>query len=304
MLSNNITVCIFAWNEALRLRRCIDNFRGLFSIVVIDNASTDRTCEVAAEEGVPTVTVENHGFVETPRVMDAVLAHCETDYVLIASVSEYVPLTLLQLYAETANRGSHDVVRAYRQSITAGKPIPISGVPNADHPNQLRFFRKGSISYENNQLHGIGNITVPEERVLNVVMQSKYHFYQFRDYDCSHTEEVLCRYDDVLAKQRYEAGKRFSWSQAIYSSLKAFINCYIRFGSLRYGILGFIHSYYRWHMEFTLWLRIWEWENGFTRKDVLKMNNEFREKLEEELAIINKDRSLNNKTNTCKSLKT
>jgi len=147
MLSTNITVCIFAWNEAPRLRRCIDNFRDRFPMLVIDNASTDRTCEVATEEGVLAVTVKNPGFIETPEVMDVVLAHCNTDYVLIASVSEYIPLNLLRLYADIANRSSYDVVRAYRQSITAGQPIAISGRPRTGDPGQIRFFRKGCIGY-------------------------------------------------------------------------------------------------------------------------------------------------------------
>ncbi len=280
MLSTNITVCIFAWNEAPRLRRCIDNFRGRFPILVIDNASTDGTCEVAAEEGVRAVTVKNPGFIETSEVMDTVLAHCSTEYILIASVSEYVPLALLRLYAEVATQKRFDVVRTYRQSITAGRAIRISGRPNVKDPGQLRFFRKGSVSYENNQVHQVGRPTVATDRVLSVVAEEDYSFYQFRDHDCARTELQLCRYDDVLAEQRFAAGERFNLLRALFASCKAFINCYLRFGAYKFGTLGLLHSYYRFHMEFTTWLRVWERQNGFTLKEVKQCNEQIRARLE------------------------
>lgn len=283
MLSNKITVCIFAFNEEKRILRCIRNFKDYAKIVVVDNYSTDATKEIVEIAGIRCISVKNPNFIETPEVINPVLDAVDTDYILIASVSEYVPLALLQKYAEVANTGNYDVVRAYRVSITAGQPVPIWGIAHKKFDGELRFFCKGSVSYVGNQVHGRGTILSPDGRILNVVTDPNLHFYQFRDYDCSHTETTLCRYDDVLAKQRYDAGRRFSWSQALYYSFKVFLICYVRLGSLRYGMLGFIHSYYRWQMEFTVWLRIWEWEHGFTRTDVIRRNDSVRQQMEVEL---------------------
>lgn len=215
--------------------------------------------------------------------MDMVLNEVDTAYILIASVSEYVPLALLRKYIDVANMDSHDVVRAFRVSITAGQPIPISGVAGQAVVGELRFFRKGSVDYTGNKVHGHGKVLSDASRILNVVADPDLHFYQFRDYDCSHTEMAHCRYDDTLARQRYLAGERFTWPRALYYSCKAFLTCYVRFGSLRFGMLGFLHSYYRWHMEFTVWLRIWEWEQGYTRADVVRRNNSVRQQFENEL---------------------
>ncbi len=289
MLSSKITVCIFAFNEEKRIIRCIRNFKDYANIVVVDNYSTDATKEIVESAGIRCMSVKNPNFIETPEVMNPVLDAVDTDYILIASVSEYVPLALLQKYAEVANAGNYDVVRAYRVSITAGQPVPISGIARKKFAGELRFFCKGSVSYVDNKVHGHGTILSPEGRILNVVTDHNLHFYQFRDYDCSHTEDTLCRYDDVLAKQRYDAGQRFSWSHALYYSIKAFLTCYVRFGSLRYGMLGFIHSYYRWQMEFTVWLRIWEWEQGYTRTDVIRRNDSVRQQMEAELGA-NRDK--------------
>ena len=282
MLSKNVTVCIFAWNEEKRILRCIENFKDTFEILVVDNYSTDNTVEVAQSAGFRCVRIKNPNFIETPEVMVPVMDACTTEYLLIASISEFLPLPLLQLYARVAETSSHDIVRPYRVSITAGAAVPISGVARKGAPGELRFFRKGSVDYTGNQVHDRGKIKCAEDKILNVVMDPALHFYQFRDYDCSKTETTHCRYDDLLAKQRFEAGQRFSWPLALYRSCRLFLASYLRCGSYRYGMLGFLHCYYRFQMEFTIWLRLWEWEHGYTRPKVIERNNSVRETLEAE----------------------
>jgi len=300
MLSHNVTVCIFAWNEEKRIRRCLQNFEGLFPILVVDNQSADQTVRVVTEAGHRVITVANPGFIETPEVMDVVHRACLTEYLLIASVSEFVPLALLEKYAEVAEQKSYDIVRAFRQSITAGRPIPISGRPTRRFPGDLRFLRKGAVDYSNNMVHDHGRLVVPPDRVLSLVCDDRYHFYQFRDYDCSYTELKHRTYNDALAKQRFDAGTRFSWPRLTLHASKQFLDSYIRFGSWRFGMLGFIHSFYRWHMEVGIWLRVWEWEHQFSRDDVLRRNDEFRLGLEKELPL-HRDAAANSSPTTAAS---
>lgn len=282
MLSDNATACIFAWNESARIMRCIDNFSGLFKILVVDNFSTDGTKDLVEKAGYRCVSIKNTGFIETPGVMDLVEAAIDTEYLLIASVSEFIPLALLRKYAEVANQESYDIVRAYRVSVTAGEPVPISGRPTRRFPGELRFFRKGTVDYRNNQVHDRGRVVCSPERVLKLVTEASCHFYQFRDYDCSRTDIKVCGYNDVLAKQAFDAGVRFSWFWMIVKSSKQFLDSYVRFGSWRYGMLGFIHSFIRWYMEIGIWFRIWEWQNDLSSEGVKRANNAVRYQLEQE----------------------
>lgn len=284
MLNNNITVCIFAFNESARILRCIENFKDLFPIIVIDNCSTDDMRERLTTAGHRYKSIKNPGFIETPEVMDRVEAAIDTDYLLIASVSEFIPLALLHRYADVAKSNTHDVVRAFRVSITAGEPIPISGQPRKGFPGELRFYKKGAVDYSGNQVHDRGRMVCAPDRVLNLVTEETCHFYQFRDYDCARTERTHANYNDVLAKQKYDAGTRFSWLKMIIHSNKQFLNSYIRFGSWRFGMLGFLHSFYRWHMEIGIWLRIWEWENNLSGDGVKEANNKIRSEFEKKIA--------------------
>lgn len=280
-LSDNVTVCIFVYNEQRRLERCINNFKGLFDILVIDNDSTDNTREVAASLGCRSMSIRNPGFIETPEVMDPVLTQVATDYILVALAGEFIPITLLEKYAEVANSRKYEVVKAFRISITAGMPIPISGLPGpGSRQGQMRFFRKGGISYFGNQVHGSGRVMCADDKVLSLVADEKRYFYQFRDYDVSWTERNHATYNDVLAKQRFDSGTRFSWLGMLFHSTKEFFNSYIRFGSCRFGALGFIHSYYRFHMEVGIWLRVWEHENALDRNGVIAANKRCRDLLE------------------------
>ncbi len=283
--SDNITICIFAFNEAHRIERCLANFRRYRHVLVLDNFSTDETRQVVERAGVRCVTLRNPGgFVETPEVMDPLFELVSTDYLLLASVSEFVPLPLMRRYDAVADACSHDVVRVYRVSITAGLPIPIVGNPRPWNRGFLRFFRKGSVSFIGNRVHDQGRIVVDAARVLNLVTDPEARFYQFRDYDASHAELAHCRYNDTLARQRYEDGQRFSWGRAIACSVWEFVKSWLLFGSFRHGMPGFIHSYYRGQMEFTLWLRVWEWQHGLRRAEVIARNDAVRRRLESSLS--------------------
>lgn len=281
MLSKKITICVFCWNEAARIESFLSKIQGIFQILVVDNCSTDETADRAASMGIDVISVKNPGFIETQEVMGPVQEKCTTEYILIASVSEYIPLALLKFYAKVAHEGKYDVVRAFRVSVTAGQPIPISGTPKRDAHTELRFFRKGAIDFSKNMVHGRGRITVEPERIVSVARNEDLHFYQFRDYDCSRTEEKHRAYNDVLAKQRFAAGVKFHWTKAFVFSAKEFLNSYIRFGSWRFGSLGFIHSFYRFQMELNIWFRLWEWENQISGPDVRMANKKFRERMED-----------------------
>jgi glycosyltransferase involved in cell wall biosynthesis len=283
LLSDQITVCIFAYNEEGRILRSIKNFNEIFEILIVDNFSHDKTKFIAEENGFKCISIKNPGFIETPEVMDLLWDRIKTNYILMAYVGEFIPFNLLKKYSEIANNQSYDVVRAFRLSVTAGEPIPISGNPRRGMDGDLRFYRRGSVSYSKNKVHEVGKIICNPNRVLNLVMEKKYHFIQFRDYDCSRTENVLRIYDDILAVQRFDGGQRFNFLSALLQSIKIFLSVYIRFGCYKFGMLGFLHSYYRFHMEFTIWLRIWELENGYTMDRVIDLNSANRNRREIEL---------------------
>lgn len=280
LLSKNVTVCVFAYNEECRLAQCLENFAGLLEVLVIDNFSTDRTAEIARGSGCRVVSVRNPGFIETAEVIRQVEDAVETDYLIIAFTSDFVPLPLLRKYAEVADRAEFDVVLTYRRPITAGEPMCLAGAPTMPGVGQIRCFRKGCVDYKQNQVHGRGKPQCPPERILSLIRDRSFWFYHIRDYDASGVERVIRGYNDILARQRFDAGTRFGFFRALGSATKIFVSAYVGGRVFRYGMLGFLHCYYLFHMQMSIWLRIWELGVGLDIEGVRKRNAAVRQKLQ------------------------
>lgn len=275
---DNYTICVFAYNEESRIRHYLKNILKVTNkIIVIDNYSTDSTAKICLDLGVKFKQIKNDGFIETTDVMDKVQSYVDTEYLLIASISEFLPFSLLKKYEEIAEKKEFDVARAFRVSITSGKAIPISGKPTANKFCELRFFRKYMVNYSGNKVHSRG-VSIGKEVAL--YDDPKLHFYQFRDYDCSHTEFKHRVYNDLMAKQRYSNGEKFSFIKLFYFSSKYFFDSYFRFGSYKYGMLGFIQSFQRWQMEVNIWLRVWEYETGNDSESIKSKNKKVKDDLE------------------------
>ena len=274
MLSDRITACIFAANEERRIAACIEDLRDVFPLLVVDNCSTDRTVEVARGLGVPTISVRNPGYIETDSVIGPVEQAITTPYLLMVSVSELLPLPLLRAYADIAQSGCADVVRARRISFTAGEPIPVAGRPGLRHPGELRFFRKGSVDFSQTVVHSWGTPR-PDARVQR--LDDSLHFYHYRDYDCSRSEQAQCRYNDVQAPQLYARGRRFALWRALGHCAFVFLRAYFWMGCRRYGAKGFLESAHMGLSTFSVYLRLLEIEHGLGLAHVRTRNESVRQ---------------------------
>lgn len=283
MWSDNLTVCLFCYNEENRIEYAIKNFVNRFKILVIDNIppSTDRTIEICDKYGVEHVRIDRHGFLEQAIPMNAVWEHVKTDYMLRAFCGEYLPDELLSLYAKVANKKSYDVVCAARVSITTGKHIVVWGDVRKSVKGLLspRFSKRGSIDYENNVIHKEGRIVCGKDRILIAPRDIHFMFYQFRDYDASWSEVNHARYNDINAMQLHEQGESYSFFKMIFTSLKFFIIEYFIHGAYKQGHLGFMHAYYRFHLFMGLYLRLWDIEHNLQKDQISELHNSIRAKL-------------------------
>jgi len=281
MLSDNVTVCIFCYNDEIRLEYTIKNFLDRFKILVIDNFSTDNSLKICEKYKVDYVQIANHGFITKPSVMNAVWNHVKTDYMLMGQCSEYFPNELLSLYAKVANEKRYDVVSATRVSITAGKHILVWGNPRKRIIKGLstRFSRRDSISYVDNIIHQEGTIVCKDDRILKVPQHIHLMYYQFRDYDTSWSEVKHGTYNDVNAIQLFQNGEHYSFIKMVSKSLTSFLIDYFYSGAYKQGHLGFMHAYYRFHLHMGIYLRIWDIEHNLQKDQISELHNSIRSKL-------------------------
>jgi glycosyltransferase involved in cell wall biosynthesis len=278
-IGKNFTAVVIARNEQSRLPLVLLNFLCLENVLVVDNYSTDNTRKIAESFRRPWIQVKNEGgFVETDGWMKPVWEQIDTEYMLLAACAEDLPLELLKKYDEISSHRSHDAVFVKRISITAGLPIPIDYPPwwmAWRYKGELRFFKIGSVDYSSNLVHGRGRIMCCEGKVLYLPRCRSLSFYQYRDYDSFETESKHVIYNDISARQ-LSAGVGFGLMLSILKGVRRFIIIYFLYGAFRYGVLGFMHSYYRFHMELGLSFRVYEYRNKLTKMNITKANIEIR----------------------------
>jgi len=278
-LSGNLTIVLFVCNEEQRIDLALRNFQGLFPILVVDNCSTDRSVAMAREAGAEVLTLLNPGFVECDEVMGPVQAAIRTDFLFMAFAGEHYPRALLERLAAIAQAGEADIVRTYRYSITAGEAIPISSSMESGYQGEMRLFRRGSISFTGNRVHGKGTPMVAADRICEIGPDPDLAILQFRDHDAAHTERQNNRYNEVWARQRFADGERFGLVRSLVMPLAYVANTWLRHGAWRWGIAGFHQAAMRGIMEFQVHLRLWELERGLQQPAVISRNRAQREAL-------------------------
>lgn len=281
MLSNNLTICIFCFNEEARIEQTILNFHNKFPILIVDDItpSTDQTIPICEKYNLKHINLDRHNFSLNSTTMSELWSHVKTDYLLIASCSEYLPLPVLNTYAEVANTNSHDIIRLTRISITAGKFISTWGNARTEiirAPLQ-RFSKRNSIDYTDNPIHKEGKPLCPPSRILT--LPRNLHFYQFRDYDASWSDIQHCRYADIEAHQLHKSNKKYSFLFMFFKSIIFFLRDYFYNKSFLQGHLGFMHCYYRFHLSMSIYLRLWDLEHNMTKSDIINIHQSLRKKL-------------------------
>jgi hypothetical protein len=285
IMGENITVAVPVGREKDRLPLLLRNLARFKYVILADDLGAPETAATAAQFGRPVFPIRNKGgWFEFDEWMQAVWAVAQTEYLLMAACPDYMPAKLLETYDEVARTRSYDVVLAKRVSVTDCRKIAIDLPPrwmNFRYKGELRFYRKGSMDYRDNPMHGRGRIICPPERVLVLPQESDLMVYQYRDYDSSETEGKHRVYNDVWAEQKIKKGGPCSraFTFEVARAAKQFFFCYILYGGFSHGMRGFIHAYYRFHLHLSLAFRFYERSVGALKPDIQQRHVQLRDYL-------------------------
>ena len=142
----DISVLVLTFNEALHIKRCIENIKGLTAkIFIVDSCSTDQTAAIAAEMGA--VVVQHKWPGNQAAQFNWALDHLniDTEWILRLDADEYLtPELIAEIKAKlpAVNPGVNGIF-LNRKLIFMGKLIR-HGVDKVD---LLRLFRKNKARY-------------------------------------------------------------------------------------------------------------------------------------------------------------
>ena len=221
-----ISVYIIAFNEAEKIRDCINSILWADEIVVIDSNSTDGTTEIAQELGANVIQIEFNGYGD---LRNKAISHCNGDWILSLDSDERCTVQVRDEILALINDAPLDIYHIPRRNFFMGRWIKHSGwYPNFRQP---QLFKNGMMSYDYKPVHeGYISHSNKEIGVINNII------WQF---PFKNTEEVIHkanRYSTLGVKKLQENKVSGGVFKAFLHGLWAFIKHYIfKFGFLDGG---------------------------------------------------------------------
>jgi glycosyltransferase involved in cell wall biosynthesis len=235
-----LSVALITFNEERNLAACLRSVAFADEIVIVDNASSDRTQEIAREFGARVLEVADWpGF--GPQKNRAIAA-CTGDWILALDADERVEEPLRAEIEQVLERAAFDVYALPRRSTYCGRYIRHGGW----WPDYVsRLFRRGAARYSESRVHE----RLVTDRPVGRLDAPLTHF-SFRT-----MEQVLAKmnhYSSEGAHMLAARGRAPGLASAIGHGLAAFVRTYVlRLGFLdgRFGFLLAVSnaegSYYR-----------------------------------------------------------
>src|SRR3989304_101574 len=269
-----LSVVITAWNEEKNLPRVVSSVVELADeiVVVVDEASIDKTAEVAKKLGCTVYFHEHTGVVEPMRNYS--IEKAKGDWILLLDADEEIPVFLARQIPGLISGAEGDYYRIPRKNLIFNKWVK-SGHWWPDYV--YRLFRKGAVSWDD-VIHsvpftrGAGRDLDPVEK--NAIIH--HHYDSVAQYI-----DRLNRYTD---HQLIHLHSGFSTSDLISRPSREFLTQYFSRSGWKEGTHGLVLSLLQSYSEWALYLKLWE-KQGFPasafppqklRDELRKTNNDMK----------------------------
>jgi glycosyltransferase involved in cell wall biosynthesis len=221
-LATSLSVIVITRNESARLRACLESVAFADEMIVVDNASTDNTVEIARLMGArASVTADWPGFgLQKNRALDLATG----TWVLSIDADERVSAPLRE-QIEAALRREEDFA-AYtvnRRSSYCGQYMRHGGW----YPDRIvRLFRRGSARFSDDLVHEAVQVQGRVGRLEGDLLHESYT-------DLDMVLDKANRYSAAGAQALHRKGVKGSLAKALGHGLWAFVRTYL----LRRGFL-------------------------------------------------------------------
>ena len=230
MARPSLSLIIITRNNGRTLRRCLDSADFVDEKILIDNASTDDTREIAAASGARVVTTGDFpGFsAQKQRALDLVT----TEWILALDADEWIlpPLKAALLQA-LDNPGPHAGFDMPRHSSFCGRLLRHG---DWARDRVVRLCRRSSASYGRDAVHD----RIKVEGSIGHLDQPLMHEAVF---DLEHALWRMNLYSSMTARERHLRGQQTSLPGAMVHGFWTFFKSYV----LRAGFLDGAPGFYQ-----------------------------------------------------------
>ncbi len=258
-----ISVYIIAFNEAEKIRDCINSVLWADEIILADSHSSDGTTEIAEELGVKVVHIAFNGYGD---LRNQAINYCKGDWIFSLDSDERCTIEVRDEIIKLIDNAPLDIYRVPRKNFFMGKWIKHSGwYPNFRQP---QLFKNGKMSYTMESVHeGYISHSIKEIGTINNTI------WQF---PFKNIEEVMYkanRYSTLGVIKLQEKNRTSTVFKAFLHGFWSFIKHYIfKLGFLDGGA-GFVIAFGNFEGTFYRYIKLIEKQKKWSTPSVNSIQN-------------------------------
>jgi glycosyltransferase involved in cell wall biosynthesis len=241
-----LSVTIITRNEADNLPAALDSVSWADEVLVVDCGSTDRTVEIARQQGARVLQREWRGYADQKNFAADTAAH---DWILSLDADERVtPALSEEIRARLSTEPSHAGYRIPRVSWYLG-----TWIRSTDwYPDpQLRLYDRKRGRWIARRVHESVKSDGPVGRLKGMIEHRPFR-------DVSHHLQTMDRYTTLAAEEMYEQGRRSGIGPLLLQPPAAFLRNYILRRGFMQGSAGFIVSLLNSYYVLLKFAKLWE----------------------------------------------
>jgi glycosyltransferase involved in cell wall biosynthesis len=253
-----ISAYIIAYNEAEKIRDCINSVLWADEIIVADSHSTDGTTEIASKLGAKVIHIPFKGYGD---LRNQAISNCTGDWIFSLDSDERCTEEVRDEIIALIDNAPLDIYQVPRKNFFMGKWIKHSGwYPNYRQP---QLFRNGKMRYTTESVHE-GYIS-QSDKEIGVI---KNFIWQF---PFKNTEEILRkanRYSTLGVQKLQEKEKNSTVFKAFLHGSWSFIKHYIfKLGFLDGGP-GFVIAFGNFEGTFYRYVKLMEAQENWKAPNI------------------------------------
>ena len=253
-----ISAYIIAYNEAEKIRDCINSVLWADEIIVADSHSTDGTTEIASKLGAKVIHIPFKGYGD---LRNQAITYCTGDWIFSLDSDERCTTEVRDEIIALIDNAPLDIYQVPRKNFFMGKWIKYSGwYPNYRQP---QLFRNGKMRYTTESVHE-GYIS-QSDKEIGVI---KNFIWQF---PFKNTEEILRkanRYSTLGVQKLQEKEKNSTVFKAFLHGSWSYIKHYIfKLGFLDGGP-GFVIAFGNFEGTFYRYVKLMEAQENWKTPNI------------------------------------
>ena len=198
-MNNRLSVVITVKNEEKNIRDCLESVKWAYEIVIIDDASNDRTVEISRSYTKNIFFNDSHGEVYKNRNLG--LDKASGDWVLSLDADERVTVELAMEIRGVINKPGKNGYHIPRKNYFLGKWIKGCGWwPD----NIIRLFKKGAAEWPM-EIHAV--TAIKDKNAVGYLSNPLIH-YSYRS--LNQYFEKFNHYTSQIAKEEFDKGVRIN----------------------------------------------------------------------------------------------